>query len=54
MPFFEIEKHDCLNLNDLQLEELSARLCEAELATKHHPISSVRWGGSITAADMFA
>lgn len=51
MPIFEIEKDDLLGLGDGQLEELIARLCEAELAAKRQPISSVRWGGSITAAD---
>jgi hypothetical protein len=51
MPIFEIEKDDLLGLDDGQLEELIARLCEAELASKRQPISNVRWGGSITAAD---
>ncbi|EEB70876.1 conserved hypothetical protein [Ruegeria sp. R11] len=51
MPIFEIEKDDLLGLDDGQLEELIARLCEAELAAKRQPINSVRWGGSITAAD---
>lgn len=51
MPIFEIDKDDLLGLNDGQLEELIARLCEAELAAKSQAISSVRWGGSLTAAD---
>lgn len=51
MPIFEIEKDDLLGLDDAQLEELIARLCEAELAAKHQPLSSVRWGGNLTAAD---
>ncbi|MCE6967416.1 hypothetical protein [Cereibacter sphaeroides] len=51
MPIFEIEKDDLLGLDDGQLEELIARLCEAEIAAKSHAISSVRWGGSLTAAD---
>lgn len=51
MPIFEIDKDDLLGLDDGQLEELIARLCEAELAAKRQPINSVRWGGSITAAD---
>jgi hypothetical protein len=51
MPIFEIEKDDLLGLDDAQLEELIARLCEAEIAAKSQAISSVRWGGSLTAAD---
>ncbi|MBU2963662.1 hypothetical protein KO516_23100 [Citreicella sp. C3M06] len=51
MPIFEIEKDDLLGLDDGQLEELIARLCEAEIAAKGHAVSSVRWGGSLTAAD---
>ncbi len=51
MPIFEIEKDDLLGLDDGQLEELIARLCEAEIGAKNHAISSVRWGGSLTAAD---
>ena len=51
MPIFEIEKDDLLGLDDGQLEELIARLCEAELASKRQSISRVRWGGNITAAD---
>lgn len=51
MPIFEIEKDDLLGLDDGQLEELIARLCEAEISAKSHAISSVRWGGSLTAAD---
>ena len=51
MPIFEIEKDDLLGLDDGQLEELIARLCEAEIAAKKQAISSVRWGGSLTAAD---
>ena len=51
MPIFEIEKDDLLGLDDGLLEELIARLCEAEIAAKSHAVSSVRWGGSLTAAD---
>ncbi|WCE69224.1 hypothetical protein PL336_10460 [Sulfitobacter faviae] len=51
MPVFEIEKDDLLGLDEGQLEELIARLCEAEIAAKGHAVSSVRWGGSLTAAD---
>lgn len=51
MPIFKIEKDDLLGLDDGQLEELIARLCETEIAAKSHAISSVRWGGSLTAGD---
>lgn len=51
MPIFELEKDDLLNLSEGQLEELVARLSEAELSQAGHPISSVRWMGALTAPD---
>ena len=48
---FEIHKDELLRLNDSQLRELVARLCEAELRQKGFPASSVRWGGAQTAPD---
>lgn len=51
IPIFEFEKDDLLDLDDGQLEELIARLCEAELASQRQRLSCVRWGGSLTAAD---
>ncbi|MEP4987313.1 MAG: hypothetical protein ABJV68_06435, partial [Paracoccaceae bacterium] len=51
MPIFELEKDELLELNDGQLEELVARLCEAEVEQAGHPISSVRWMGALTAPD---
>lgn len=51
MPIFELEKDDLLGLDDVQLEELIARLSEAEMSVKQQPLRSVRWGGSINASD---
>ena len=48
---FEILKDELLWLNDSQLRELVARLCEAELRQKEFPASAVRWGGAQTAPD---
>ena len=48
---FEIPKDQLLRLNDVELRELVARLCEAELSRKGAPVSAVRWGGSQTAPD---
>ena len=48
---FEILKDELLQLNDSQLRELVARLCEAELRQKGFPASAVRWGGAQTAPD---
>ena len=48
---FEIHKDELLRLNDSQLRELVARLCEAELRQKGFPASAVRWGGAQTAPD---
>lgn len=51
MPIFELEKNDLLGLTDGQLEELIARLCEAEVSQSKHAVSSVRWMGALTAPD---
>lgn len=51
MPIFELEKSDIAALTDVELRELVARLCEAELAKAGVPRSAVRWSGSQTAPD---
>lgn len=51
MAIFDIEKSDLCNLSDELLEELIARLSEAEVATHGHSIATVSWSGSIKAAD---
>ena len=48
---FDIPKDQLLRLSDVDLRELVARLCEAELSRKGAPVSAVRWGGSQTAPD---
>lgn len=48
---FDISKEQLRQLNDVDLRELVARLCEAELKKAGAPISSVRWGGAQTAPD---
>lgn len=48
---FDISKDQLLRLSDVELRELVARLCEAELSRKGTPVSAVRWGGSQTAPD---
>ena len=48
---FEVTKEQLRALNDGQLRELVARLCEAELRTHGAPASAVRWGGAHTAPD---
>ena len=48
---FEITRNQLLGLNDVQLRELVARLCEAELELKGLPPGTVRWSGAQTAAD---
>ena len=47
----EIPKDQLLWLNDAELRELVARLCEAELSRAGAPVSAVRWGGAQTAPD---
>lgn len=51
MAIFDIEKDDLLRLSDLQLEELIARLAEAEVAVHGHSPAYVNWSGSINAPD---
>jgi hypothetical protein len=51
MPIFEVTKDDVAKLSDVELRELVARLCEAELARRGLPRSCVRWSGSQTAPD---
>lgn len=51
MAIFEIEKDELLRLSDTQLEELIARLAEAEVAMHGHSPACVNWSGSITAPD---
>ena len=48
---FEIPKDQLRRLNDVELRELVARLCEAELNHTGAPVSAVRWGGTQTTAD---
>ena len=48
---FDISKDQLLRLSDVDLRELVARLCEAELGRKGAPVSAVRWGGSHTTPD---
>jgi len=51
VAIFEIEKDELLRLSDTQLEELIARLAEAEVAMHGHSPACVNWSGSITAPD---
>ena len=48
---FDISKDQLLRLSDVDLRELVARLCEAELSRAGAPVSAVRWGGAQTASD---
>lgn len=48
---FDISKDQLRQLSDVDLRELVARLCEAELSHAGAPVSAVRWGGSHTAPD---
>ncbi|MCY4378733.1 MAG: hypothetical protein OXC39_02740 [Candidatus Dadabacteria bacterium] len=48
---FEISKHQLRQLNDADLRELVARLCEAELKNAGAPVSALKWGGAQTASD---
>ena len=48
---FEISKHQLRQLNDADLRELVARLCEAELKNAGAPVSALKWGGAQTAPD---
>jgi len=51
VAIFDIEKDDLLRLSDTQLEELIARLAEAEVAANGYSPASVSWSGSINAPD---
>jgi hypothetical protein len=51
MAIFDIEKDDLLRLSDTLLEELIARLAEAEVAEHGHSPAGVSWSGSIKAPD---
>lgn len=51
MAIFDIEKDELLRLSDTQLEELIARLAEAEVAAHGHSPAWVSWSGSINASD---
>lgn len=51
MTFFELEAADISSLNDSDLRELVARLCEAELIQQGISPSCVRWGGAQEAPD---
>ena len=51
MIFFELEAVDISSLNDSDLRDLVARLCEAELIQQGIPPSGVTWGGAQEAAD---
>nr|ELR5214257.1 hypothetical protein [Providencia rettgeri] len=51
MAIFDIEKDELLGLSDVQLEELIARLSEAEVAAHGHSPARVNWSGSINAPD---
>ena len=48
---FDISKDQLLQLSDVDLRELVARLCEAELSRAGAPVSAARWGGAQTAPD---
>ena len=51
MSIFEVQKDDLLRLSDIQLDELVARLAEADVASGGHSPARVHWSGSITAPD---
>ena len=51
MAIFDIEKDDLLRLSDSLLEELIARLAEAEVSANGYSPAYVRWSGSINASD---
>lgn len=51
MAIFDIGKDELLRLSDTQLEELIARLAEAEVAAHGHSPAWVSWSGSINAPD---
>ena len=51
MAIFDIEKDDLLRLSDTLLEELIARLAEAEIAAHGQSPAGVSWSGPIKAPD---
>ncbi|WP_206060557.1 hypothetical protein [Nitrincola alkalilacustris] len=51
MAIFDIEKDELLRLSDTQLEELIARLSEAEVAAHGYSPAWVSWSGSINSPD---
>lgn len=51
MAIFDLHKDDLLRLADTQLEELIARLAEADVAAQGHSPADVSWSGSINASD---
>lgn len=51
MTFFDIDKDELLRLSDTQLEELVARLAEADVSAAGFSPASVHWSGSINAPD---
>ena len=51
LAIFDIEKDDLLRLSDTLLEELIARLAEAEVSANGYSPAYVRWSGSINASD---
>lgn len=51
MNFFELKPSDISNLNDADLREMVARLCEAELHDQKIQRSCILWGGAQEAAD---
>ncbi|WP_429154006.1 hypothetical protein [Aeromonas media] len=51
MAIFDIEKDELLRLSDTQLEELIARLAEAEISSHGYSPAYVHWSGSINAPD---
>ncbi|EHI52377.1 hypothetical protein, partial [Aeromonas salmonicida] len=51
MAIFDIEKDELLRLSDTLLEELIARLAEAEISARGHSPAYVHWSGSINAPD---
>ena len=51
MSYFELSPADISDLNDSDLREMVARLCEAELTKQNINPSCVHWGGAQEAAD---
>lgn len=51
MNFFELKPSDISNLNDADLREMVARLCEAELHDQKIQRSCILWGGAQEAVD---